>query len=186
MQNMEMINKFLELTLSQEGLAFYLEIKKSFDYDDELILDFIKNYLIIRNNGNVPDKNTIYSEFVVYFTKFLQIQGENKILEQFAKYASYYLMLKMEYVENQDFARSISVINAYEAYDAYPFLMEVLDDYKNNRIDDNALINMLNMVEELVFKRHQTGEDVQLNTLGVQINKMLFDATKTQAKRRVG
>ena len=104
----------------------------------------------------------------------LEMCCEEKVLEQIARYAKYYLMLKLEYIDNQDFARSISVINAYEAWDAYPFLLEVMDDHENNRIDTNALLNMLNMVEDLAFKRLQTGENNNLSALGMDINKMLY------------
>lgn len=107
-------------------------------------------------------------------------------MEQIARYAKYFLMLRLEYIENENFARSISVINAYEAWDVYPFLLEVMDDWENGRIDEGALLNMLNMVEDLAYKRLQNGEDTDLSSLGMDINKMLFSARLYDEKRSAG
>lgn len=175
------IMKFLELNLSQEGLTFFLNVKKSFGADEELFYDFVTAYLTIQKGGIMPLEDKVYTDFVIYFTQFSQIQGEKKLLEQFARYAKYFLMLKLEYVDNDDFQRSISVINSYEAADVYPFLMEVLDDFENDRIDNSALIGMLNMVEELVFKRHQSGDNTSLSSLGIDINKMLYGTNDTRS-----
>lgn len=178
--------KFLELALSEEGLAFFLNIKKSFASDDELLFDFLHNYLTIQKGGRAPLENSLYADFAVYFDRFSAIQGERKILEQIARYAKYFLMLRLEYIENENFARSISVINAYEAWDVYPFLLEVMDDWENGRIDEGALLNMLNMVEDLAYKRLQNGEDTDLSSLGMDINKMLFSARLYDEQRSAG
>ena len=107
-------------------------------------------------------------------------------MEKIDKYAKYFLMLRLEYIENENFARSISVINAYEAWDVYPFLLEVMDDWENGRIDEGALLNMLNMVEDLAYKRLQNGEDTDLSSLGMDINKLLFSARLYDEQRSAG
>ena len=174
-ETIQSVIKFLELALSDDAIAFFFQIKKSFS-DDELFYDFLHHYLTIQKDGLPPLEGRLYADFCTYFSHMLEIQSEEKVLEQVARYAKYYLMLKLEYIEDKDFARSISVINAYEAWDAYPFLLEVMDDYENKRIDSTALLNMLNMVEDLAFKRLQTGEDNSLSTLGMDINKMLYSS----------
>ena len=174
-ETIQSVIKFLELALSENSLMFFYDIKKSFN-DDELFFDFLYHFLTIQKDGVTPPKDRLYADFCTYFSRMLEMQSEKKVLEQIARYAKYYLMLKLEYIEDKDFARSISVINAYEAWDAYPFLLEVMDDYENKRIDSTALLNMLNMVEDLAFKRLQTGEDNSLSTLGMDINKMLYSS----------
>ncbi len=175
-ETIQSIIKFLELALSDDGLSFFYNIKKSFNSDDDLFFDFLFHFLTIQNDGVTPVENSLYAQFCKYFSHMLEIQSEQKILAQMACYAKYYLMLKLEYIEDKDFARSISVINAYEAWDAYPFLLEVMDDYENKRIDSHALLNMLNMVEDLAFKRLQTGKSNNLSSLGMQINQMLYNS----------
>ena len=181
-ETIQSIMKFLGLALSENAFAFFCNIKKSFNADDDLFFDFIYHYLTIQKDGTAPLENKIYADFCNYFSKMLEIQSEERILEQIARYAKYYLMLRLEYIEDIDLARSISVINAYEAWDAYPFLLEVMDDYENKRIDISALLNMLHMVEDLAFKRLQTGEENCLSGLGMEINKMLY----TVNSRNVG
>lgn len=177
------ILKFLELALSEEGLEFFLKIKKSFNFDEEMFFDFLFDYLTIQKGGKQPLDGELYVDFTLYFDRFVKVQGEKKILEQIAKYAKYYLMLRLEYIEDADFARSISVINAYEAWDVYPFLLEVMDDWENKRIDNSALLDMLNMVEDLAYRRLQGEEDIDFTSLGLDINKMLYN---TDANRSVG
>ena len=92
-------------------------------------------------------------------------------------------MLRLEYIDDDDFAKSISVINSYEVWDVYPFLLELVDDFENQRIDKNALINMLEMVEDLAYKKINGEIDTDLASLGVDINKMLFD---TNTMRNAG
>ena len=177
------VTKFIELSLSENALSFFYNIKNSFGGDDELFCDFLYSYLTIQKGGIVPYEDKIYDDFCIYFSRFLEIQGEDKILEQFARYAKYYLMLRLEYIEDEDFAKSISVINSYEIWDVYPFLLELVDDFENQRIDKDALINMLNIVEELAYKKFTGQDDIDLASLGVYINKMLFGA---DAMRDVG
>lgn len=177
-ETIQSIMKFLELALSDGALSFFYDIKKSFNDDNELFFDFLYHYLTIQKDGNAPLEDRLYADFCTYFSNMLEIQSEEKALEQIARYAKYYLMLRLEYIEDEDFARSISVINAYEAWDAYPFLMEVMDDYENKRIDSVALLNMLNMVEDLAYKRLQTGENNNLSSLGMEINKMLYSSAQ--------
>lgn len=177
------VTKFLELSLDAQTLSFFLDIKKSFGGDDELFCDFLYRYLTIQKGGMAPLEDKIYNDFCLYFSRFAEIQGENKILEQIARYAKYYLMLRLEYIDDDDFAKSISVVNSYEVWDVYPFLLELVDDFENQRIDKNALINMLEMVEDLAYKKINGEIDTDLASLGVDINKMLFD---TNTMRNAG
>lgn len=177
-ETLNSITKFLELALSQDGLEFYLKIKKSFATDEEMFYDFLYDYLTIQKGGKTPDGSSIYADFTVYYDRFSNIQGERKILEQIAKYAKYYLMLRLEYIDNKEFARCISVINAYGAWDVYPFLLEVMDDWENNRIDSGALLEMLNVIEDLAYRRLQGEENIDLTSIGLDINRMLYNAAQ--------
>ncbi len=182
-ETLNSISKFLELALSEQGLEFYLNIKKSFAADEEMFFDFLYDYLTIQKGGKAPQADSLYADFTVYFDRFSDIQGERKILEQIARYAKYYLMLRLEYIDNKDFARSISVINAYGAWDVYPFLLEVMDDWENKRIDSSALLEMLNMIEDLAYRRLQGEEDIDLTSIGLDINKMLYGTSDYTSQR---
>ncbi len=179
-ETIQSIMKFLELALSENALMFFYDIKKSFSEDEDLFYDFLYHYLTIQKDGIAPIEGRLYADFCTYFSHMLEIQSEEKVLEQVARYAKYYLILRLEYIEDRDLARSISVINAYEAWDAYPFLLELMDDYENNRIDLTGLLNMLHMVEDLAFKRLQTGEENCLSGLGLEINKMLYNVNESR------
>lgn len=174
-QIIDYITKYLELSLSENALLFFYDIKKSFGSEDELFCDFIVHYLTIQKGGVAPKQDSIYADFCRYFSQFSEIQGEEKILEQIARYAKYYLMLRLEYIDDIDLAKCISIINSYEIWDVYPFMLELMDDYEHQRIDKNSLLEMMHMVEELAYKKLQ-GEDVDLGSLGIDINRMLYNS----------
>lgn len=173
----ESVTKFLELSLSEKALLFFYDIKKSFG-DDELFCDFLFHYLTIQKGGITPRYGHIYADFCKYFSKFSDIQGEDKILEQIARYAKYYLTLRLEYIDDIDIAKSISIINSYEVWEVYPFMLELMDDFECERIDKASLLEMLHMVENLAYRKLQGDESVDLSALGVDINKMLYGTNK--------
>ena len=148
-----------------------------------MFFDFLYDYLTIQKGGKAPQADSLYADFTVYFDRFSDIQGERKILEQIARYAKFYLMLRLEYIDNKYFARSISVINAYWAWDVYPFLLEVMDDWENKRIDSSALLEMLNMIEDVAYRRLQGEEDIDLTSIGLDINKMLYGTSDYTSQR---
>ena len=174
-ETIQSVTKFLELSLSEKALTFFYDIKKSFGDDDDLMCEFLYHFLTIQKGGIAPESTRIYTDFCVYFSKFADIQGEDKILEQIARYAKYYLILRLEYIDDIDIAKCISIINSYEVWEVYPFMLELTDDYENGRIDKSSLLEMLHMVEDLAYRKLQGDESIDLRALGIDINKMLYN-----------
>lgn len=174
-ETIQSVTKFLELSLSEKALTFFYDIKKSFGDDDDLMCEFLYHFLTIQKGGIAPELTRIYTDFCVYFSKFADIQGEDKILEQIARYAKYYLILRLEYIDDIDIAKCISIINSYEVWEVYPFMLELTDDYENGRIDKSSLLEMLHMVEDLAYRKLQGDESIDLSALGIDINKMLYN-----------
>ncbi len=172
----DLIEKFLNLSLSEAGLKKYYEIKKTFDNDIDMFFEFIAQYLSIQKGGITLKDSEVYQEFSIYMVRYTDVQGEDRLLDQIARYAKYFIMLRLEYVQDKSFARSISVINAYEAWSVYPFLMEVLDDFENSRITNDGLLSLLAMVEELLLERALDCDTSDLSSISLDINKMLLDS----------
>lgn len=173
--DLDKIFSFLDLELSADGLKFFLNIKKCYENNMPLFRDFITDYLTIQNNSLVEDCGDIYNDFVSYYLDWREIQGENSLLEQFARYAKYYLMLSFEYIKNEDFKHWVSIINSYNGKIAYPFLMELLDDFEYGRIEQVDLNQMALMVVNLL--KNSSLEEYELRrefaTLGYNVNRML-------------
>ena len=73
---MEKLFKFLEFNLETDKLLVLNKLKRKFSNDLNLLGCFIKDYLIIKTSGFVPDDNEIYDEFIIFFEK--QKETQNK------------------------------------------------------------------------------------------------------------
>ena len=169
------IFNFLDLELSSDGLRFFLSVKKCFDNDLGLFREFIIDYLTMQKSTLVDDMDDIYTAFVNNYLDMREIQGEDSLLEQFARYAKYFLMLHFEYIKNEDFKHWISIINSYNGNVAYPFLMELLDDFEHGRIGQTELNQMALLVVNLLRNTNLEGVELrkEFATLGYNVNKML-------------
>ena len=172
---LEKIFSFLELELSSDGLRFFFNINKCYERDLTLFRDFIIDYLNLQTDNVISTNDDLYKCFVKYYSQISLFQDEDEFLEQFARYAKYYIMLSYEYIKNDDFKHWISIINAYRGKVAYPFLMELLDDFENGRITKEDLNQMALMVVNLL--RNSKLEESELRKefahLGLRVNKML-------------
>ncbi len=177
----------MDLELSSEGLKFFLSVKKCFYNDLSLFRDFILDYLTMQKSTLVDDTDDIYTSFVNNYLDMREIQGEDSLLEQFARYAKYFLMLHFEYIKNEDFKHWISIINSYNGKVAYPFLMELLDDFEYGRIEQADLNQMALLVVNLLRNTKLEGVEQrrEFATLGYNVNKMLGvkDTPDTQETR---
>lgn len=174
-RELEKIFSFLELELSSDGLEFFLNIKKCYERDLALFKDFIIDFLNLQTNNVITPEDDLYKTFVNHYSQISAYQSEDEFLEQFARYAKYYIMLSYEYIKNDDLKHWISIINAYRGKVAYPFLMELLDDFENGRITREDLNQMALMVVNLL--RNSKLEESELRKefaqLGLRVNKML-------------
>ncbi len=181
------IFSFLELELSSDGLEFFFNIKKCYERDLNLFRDFIIDYLNLQTDNVISPDDDLYKTFVKYYSQISLYQNEDEFLEQFARYAKYYIMLSYEYIKNDDFKHWISIINAYRGKVAYPFLMELLDDFENGRITKEDLNQMALMVVNLL--RNSKLEESELRKefahLGLRVNKMLSSKDKEEQVEKV-
>ena len=93
------------------------------------------------------------------------------------EYSKHYLTIVFEETEDENLMNALSTINACFALDCYPFLMELLDDFKNKRIDSNSFYMMLQSIVEVVLKRYENPKEYNMNlaSLGKDINNYILE-----------
>jgi len=159
-------------SLWKKTVASYNDFKNK-----ELLKNFIRDFLIIQNDGKLSDKNSLYNNFKSYFIKISAYQDSATIIENLCKHAQYYLKIIKSDFENKEIKNHINFLNKNKGQDAYPYLMEVLDDLENGHIDLEIFSNILMMINSLVVQRRQApiaGGTVDFATLSKEINKMLI------------
>lgn len=141
-----------------------------------LLENFVRDFLTIQNDGKIPEKDHLYTNFKSYFAKISVFQDTKSAIKNLCKYAYYYLkIINMDFGQLQ-IKEQLQILNQNNGTDAYPYLMEVMDDYENGHIDLEIFVNILMMINSFIVQREQnqlSGIMVDFATLSKEINKML-------------
>lgn len=160
-----------------EAARDWLKITNSYrDLGLQHLLDaFIRDFLTIQFNGKIPNKNALYNKFKSYFAKISQYQDTKKIVTNMCKFAQYYLRIVNAYFENEEIKGQIIILNQNNGKDAYPYLMEVLDDLENGHLNSAMLLDILIMINSFIANRQENPHDSTINfaNLSKELNKML-------------
>ena len=140
------------------------------------IIDFLKDYLTIQNNGKIPQNNKIYPNFKNFMTKITKMRDLEQIFEDLYRYSKYYAQIITENITDEELKAEIQQINDESAFDAYPYLMEVFEDWDKNNINREMMLDILKMVNLFIEQRKSPEASKFVMTfakLSTQINKML-------------
>ncbi len=136
--------------------------------------DFIRDYLTIQNNGSIPKEEAVYEEFCRFFMNRLKLQSRSTVVKHLVKYSKYYVKLISATLRDKDVRMHIQAINDIDAKDAYPFLMEVFEDFESELIDKEILLEILSTVENFVANRDKLiHPEKTFVTLSNDVNQML-------------
>ena len=115
------------------------------------VSDFIRDYLTIKQ-GDIPKKDAVYFMFKrQYHIEEIPIEP---ILKELLNYSYIYqLLLKPEMVEDKDIRREIEYIKYIEINVSYPFLLQLIDDYRKNEIPKDVLLRVLQFVQTFACRR---------------------------------
>ncbi|WP_292771190.1 DUF262 domain-containing protein [Nostoc sp. NOS(2021)] len=138
---------------------YWHPMEKSFDKtgNSELFDRFIRDYLTIKSrSGTIPNIGDVYSSFKIY----VQDKKDTLIKEIVADvylYSKYFVKLAFAEETDQEIKQLITDINTLRVDVAYPFLIEVYDDYIQKKIARQEFISILMLVESYVFRRSICG-----------------------------
>ncbi|MBG1241994.1 DUF262 domain-containing protein [Nostoc sp. NZL] len=138
---------------------YWHPMEKIFDktVNSELFDRFIRDYLTIKSrSGTIPNIRDVYSSFKLY------VQGKKdtlikEIVADVYHYSKYFTKLATSQEPDQEIKQLITDINTLRVDVAYPFLIEVYDDYDQNKIARQEFISILRLVESYVFRRSICG-----------------------------
>lgn len=181
------INLISSLILQSDALAGLIW-QKTVDFYcnlgyQEFFTSFIQDFLVIQNEGELPPKNLLYNKFRTYFNKMTKFQDPQIIAENIYKYAQYYLKIITADFDNVDIQEQIAILNTNNGKDAYPYLMEVLDDLENKHIKADMFLDILIIINSFLAKRLEAplgGSSVDFASLSKDLNKMLVSPHYTK------
>jgi uncharacterized protein with ParB-like and HNH nuclease domain len=120
--------------------------------DDSKYFDrFMRDYLTIKT-GQIPNKGQVYESFKRYWVTVKDTPIE-KLMDDVIRFSKYYANLIFANFESPDVSKIAKNINTLKVEVVYPFLLEVLEDYKNQVISKSELIEIMKLAESYVFRR---------------------------------
>jgi uncharacterized protein with ParB-like and HNH nuclease domain len=114
---------------------------------------FIRYYLTIESKtGAIPNIRDVYNSFKNYVQKNSEISIE-EVIKNIYHYSKHFVNIAFEKENDQELKKIISNINYLKVDVAYPFLLEVYDDYLKSLINKEDLLEIFELVESYVFRR---------------------------------
>jgi len=114
------------------------------------VSDFIRHYLTMKERV-IPNKNKVYQYFKNYVTA--NITDNEELLKDLLKYSKYYSRIINSNQLNDKISIELSKINRLESIVTYPFLMEIFEDYSEEIINEDEIIEILQTIISFVFRR---------------------------------
>ena len=116
------------------------------------VSDFIRDYLTIIK-GEIPKKDNVF----VTFKKQYPLNNSTSIesvLQDLLKYAMIYnQLLTPNLIEDKEIRQAVNYIKYIDVNVAYPFLLQVIDDFYHDVISKDTLLHVLEFVQTYVCRR---------------------------------
>lgn len=179
------------LSLSQADLIRnYVLMGQNFDFQSKLYNDhwlpmeqrfgdayakkfdlFVRDYLTLKRR-QIPNIGAVYETFKNHVPRQITPEDLQATIAEIARYSKYYVSFALEQEEDSELQDCFSDINTLEVTVAFPFLLEVYDDYTQGKINKLETIDILRLVESYVFRRAIC--DIPTNSLNRTFSERLM------------
>lgn len=120
--------------------------------NNNLVSDFIRDYLTLVNK-KIPNKSKVYQEFKSRYP-FNNVNELENSLKDIKRLVVHYNKLVNPANElDKDICKQLEYINQLEINVAFPFLLQVYDDYACERINKADFIAVLELVQSFIWRR---------------------------------
>lgn len=154
------------------------------DKYSDLFNRFMRDYLTLKTR-EIPAFGEIYEKFKRYTSSISPDSYEN-LMAEISTYSKYYVAISREQEKEKELREIFSDINELKVEVAFPFLLEVYDDYTKGLVKLEEFKEILSLTESYVFRRAICGiSPAALNqifaTIGKDINKQRYlESVKAQ------
>jgi len=115
------------------------------------VSDFIRDYLTLKTK-EIPNKNKVFEKFKEFYNK-----NFDEKLEELKKYSKAYAAIikpNMEY--DKDIRKELEYLSSLDQTVINPFLIGVISDYYDKKIEKKELIDILNLLQSYLWRRYIT------------------------------
>jgi uncharacterized protein with ParB-like and HNH nuclease domain len=133
------------------------ENAKDYQKQKSLVSDYIRDYLTLKNK-KIPNKNKVYEEFKSLYSdkKDESFQQELENIKSLSVH--YRKFINPSVVADSKIKRELEYISRLEINVAYPFLLQLFEDFDNGFIKDSSeLVNILKLIQSFAWRRFIVG-----------------------------
>ncbi|ASP28452.1 hypothetical protein SCORR_v1c06800 [Spiroplasma corruscae] len=170
----DLIRNYLLMTNYSEELYenYWYELEKLFD--NKNLNSFIHHYIMYKTNKSIPDSK-VYSEF----KKFLTVNDipNEEVLKDLKKVSKLYaILLQVVPFPNSKINKVIRDLLVFKQRTCFPFIINILNDYYIDLIDQDTLYDCLLLIRNYILRRLIVDKVAKnLNKLFVDLYVKIFD-----------
>lgn len=112
---------------------------------------FMRDYLTFKT-GKIPNIRGVYEAFKAYAHR-AQDGAIEEIVRDIHRYAQHFVKMALEREEDRELREAFADINTLKVAVAYPFLLELYDDYGAGVLTRDDFLRILRLIEAYVFRR---------------------------------
>jgi uncharacterized protein with ParB-like and HNH nuclease domain/predicted transport protein len=133
--------------------TYWYPMEQSFPYADGTYQfdRFMRDYLTVKQ-GTIPNIDRVYVSFKTY-QRSRMTRPIKEVVADVYRYSRYFVNMAFLREEDHEIRGVLLDINTLKVDVAYPFLLEVYDDYANQRLTREDFVAILKLVESYVFRR---------------------------------
>ncbi len=149
---------------------------KILNTNQDKVDEFIRDYLTL-SFKEISNKNKVYQTFKERFNFQNNQEKENELIK-LKKYSKHYnKLLNPQKETDTDIKKELELIQLLEITVAYPFLLQIYQDFNNSSIDKKEFIKILKIIQSFVFRRFVL--DLRTAALNKIFKNLYSDIIKT-------
>ena len=130
---------------------YWYPMEQSFNVsgDSKQFDRFMRDYLTLKL-GSIPNIDKVYATFKTY-QQSVSISIQDLVADVY-RYACYFINMAFGQEKDAAIKEALRNVNTLKVDVAYPFLLEVYDDYANKRLSHAGFLMILRLIESYVFR----------------------------------
>jgi uncharacterized protein with ParB-like and HNH nuclease domain/predicted transport protein len=132
---------------------YWYPMEQSFGQTQNVALfnRFMRDYLTI-HMGDIPNMDKVYATFKVYHQNKTHVPMEEVVADIY-RYSKHFTCMLLAREKDAEIKHCFDDIKTLEVNVVYPFLLEVYEDYEQQRLSRADFIKILKLIESYVFRR---------------------------------
>ena len=136
---------------------------------------FIRDYLTLETR-QIPNVKSVYEKFKAHIPSTDDSEILQITIEDISRYAKHYASIALLQEKDLEFQVCFKNIQDLRVEVAFPFLLEVYEDYTRGTIEKAEIIEIFRLVESYVFRRAVCG--IPTNSLNKTFAALMTDVDK--------